>query len=65
MTLGRHTNDQMVSFYVRTPAGFDIEYGWGATEVDEQTWSVAKYSRTSVWGHEMADLEPGALEPVT
>ncbi len=29
MTLGRHVNDRMVSFfYVRTPSGFDIEYGW-------------------------------------
>src|SRR5262249_50139800 len=26
-TLGRHANDLMVSFYVRTPGGFDIEYG--------------------------------------
>lgn len=64
MTLGRHTNDRMVSFYVRTPSGFDIEYGWGAIEVDEQSWTVAKYNQTSVWGHEMADLPPGALEPV-
>ncbi len=26
-SLGRHANDQMVSFYVRTPGGFDVEYG--------------------------------------
>ena len=26
-TLGRHTNDKMISFYVRAPGGFDIEYG--------------------------------------
>lgn len=64
MTLGRHTNDRMVSFYVRSPSGFDIEYGWGAIEVDDDSWSVAKFNRTSVWGHEMADLPPGALEPV-
>ena len=29
-TLGRHTNDQMVSFYVRAPGGWDLEYGWRA-----------------------------------
>ena len=29
MTLGRHTNDRMTSFYVRTPSGFEIEYGYG------------------------------------
>ena len=28
-TLGRHANDQMVSFYVQTPGGFDVEYGTG------------------------------------
>ena len=27
MSLGRHTNDMMTSFYVRTPSGFEIEYG--------------------------------------
>ncbi len=26
-SLGRHANDRMVSFYVQTPGGFDIEYG--------------------------------------
>ena len=26
-TLGRHTNDKMVSFYVRAPGGWDLEYG--------------------------------------
>jgi extradiol dioxygenase len=63
MTLGRHTNDRMVSFYVRSPSGFDIEYGWGAIEVDDESWTVARFTRTSVWGHQMADLPPGALEP--
>ena len=29
MTLGTHTNDRMTSFYVRTPSGFEIEYGFG------------------------------------
>ena len=26
-TLGRHANDLMMSFYVQTPGGFDVEYG--------------------------------------
>ena len=26
-TLGRHMNDEMISFYVRSPGGFDIEFG--------------------------------------
>jgi hypothetical protein len=29
-TLGRHTtNDHMTSFYVHSPSGSFIEYGWG------------------------------------
>jgi extradiol dioxygenase len=65
MTLGRHVNDHMVSFYVRTPGGFDIEYGWGALTVDdEETWTVKQFDRPSVWGHDMvAQTPPGALEP--
>ena len=34
-TLGRHANDLMVSFYARTPGGFDIEYGTDGQLVDD------------------------------
>jgi len=65
MTLGRHPNDRMVSFYVRTPSGFEIEYGWGAIEVDDATWTVTQYDRPSIWGHKMVGTTPPAcLEPV-
>ncbi|QRR08007.1 2,3-dihydroxybiphenyl 1,2-dioxygenase [Burkholderia sp. MS455] len=50
MTLGRHTNDQMVSFYARTPSGFEVEYGAGAVSVDE-SWTVVSHDRISLWGH--------------
>ena len=50
-SLGRHTNDQMVSFYSRTPAGFEVEYGWGAIEVDDETWRVTRHDAPSIWGH--------------
>lgn len=49
--LGKHTNDQMVSFYARTPGGFDIEYGWGAQEVAQDDWQVVLHDRISIWGH--------------
>ena len=39
MSLGRHTNDLMTSFYVRTPSGFEIEYGTGGLLVDDDTWA--------------------------
>jgi 2,3-dihydroxybiphenyl 1,2-dioxygenase len=50
-TLGRHTNDRMVSFYVESPAGFQFEFGYGAIDVDDATWRVARYDRGSSWGH--------------
>ncbi len=50
-SLGRHTNDQMVSFYLRTPSGFEVEYGWGARVVDESTWRVQWHRSASIWGH--------------
>lgn len=49
--LGRHTNDHMVSFYLRTPSGFDVEYGWGARVVDDSTWQVQQHTAGSMWGH--------------
>ncbi|MHA6792263.1 VOC family protein [Pseudonocardia bannensis] len=50
-TLGRHRNDHMLSFYMRTPSGIDLEYGWGAREVDEDTWVVSDWEGGDVWGH--------------
>ncbi len=50
-TLGRHTNDHMVSFYARTPSGFEVEFGFGAREVDEATWRVSRHDKPSSWGH--------------
>ncbi|MGH7838394.1 MAG: VOC family protein [Candidatus Binataceae bacterium] len=50
-TLGRHTNDQMVSFYMRTPSGFEIEYGYGARQIDDATWKVQRHEAGSIWGH--------------
>jgi biphenyl-2,3-diol 1,2-dioxygenase len=50
-TLGRHTNDHMVSFYARTPSGFEVEFGFGAREVDDATWRVTRHDKPSSWGH--------------
>ena len=49
--LGRHTNDHMTSFYMKSPSGFDVEYGWGAREVDDATWQVQRHEKGSIWGH--------------
>ena len=50
-TLGRHTNDHMVSFYVSTPGGFDVEYGTGGRLVDSETWVTTEITAVSYWGH--------------
>lgn len=50
-TLGRHSNDEMLSFYPMTPSGFDIEYGWGGLEVDDDLWRVLTHDHNSAWGH--------------
>jgi 2,3-dihydroxybiphenyl 1,2-dioxygenase len=49
--LGRHANDRVVSFYVPTPAGFELEIGSGGLRVDEATWQVTEFRSASVWGH--------------
>ncbi|HZP45675.1 MAG TPA: VOC family protein [Candidatus Binataceae bacterium] len=50
-TLGRHTNDHMVSFYLRTPSGFEVEYGYGARVIDDAVWKVQRHESGSIWGH--------------
>ncbi len=50
-TLGRHANDRMVSFYVQTPGGFDIEYGTDGLTVDDGTWVSRQTTAVSLWGH--------------
>ena len=50
-SLGRHANDLMVSFYVRTPGGFDIEYGTDGLRVDDATWVSRESTAVSLWGH--------------
>ncbi len=50
-TLGRHRNDRMLSFYMRSPAGFEVEVGCGARIVDERTWVVNHFTGGDEWGH--------------
>jgi 2,3-dihydroxybiphenyl 1,2-dioxygenase len=50
-SLGRHPNDRMMSFYAKTPSGFEIECGYGGREIDDATWVPQAYDRISLWGH--------------
>jgi 2,3-dihydroxybiphenyl 1,2-dioxygenase len=53
VTLGRHTNDFMTSFYARTPSAFMVECGWGGREIDPANWQpVEMFDGPSLWGHE-------------
>lgn len=58
VTLGRHTNDFMTSFYARSPSGFMIEYGWGGRSIDPATWQPFECDHgPSLWGHERSWLD--------
>lgn len=57
-TLGQHCNDRMVSFYMRTPGGFDLEYGFGGLEVDWQQHNAYEATRVSLWGHDFSIGRP-------
>jgi 2,3-dihydroxybiphenyl 1,2-dioxygenase len=50
--LGRHDNDGMFSFYVQSPAGFQVEVGQGARVVDDGWDDNRRYDRISAWGHQ-------------
>jgi 2,3-dihydroxybiphenyl 1,2-dioxygenase len=50
--LGRHDNDGMFSFYLQTPAGFQIEFGHGARVVGDDWDDNRLYDRISAWGHQ-------------
>jgi 2,3-dihydroxybiphenyl 1,2-dioxygenase len=53
-TIGRHTNDQMISFYLTTPSSFNIEYGFGGVQIDDD-WTPKSFDRSSTWGHVLPD----------
>jgi 2,3-dihydroxybiphenyl 1,2-dioxygenase len=50
--LGRHDNDGMFSFYMQTPAGFQIEFGYGARVITDDWDDNRRYDRISAWGHQ-------------
>ncbi len=48
--MGRHPNDKMVTVYLESPSGFEIEIGWGGVTITEG-WEPTTYDRLSLWGH--------------
>ncbi|TWS24213.1 2,3-dihydroxybiphenyl 1,2-dioxygenase [Tsukamurella sputi] len=53
-TLGRHINDKMLSFYMKTPGGFDIEFGCEGLEVENDDWIARESTAVSLWGHDFS-----------
>ena len=52
LTLGKHADDHMFGFYMKSPSGFDVEYAWGGRLLDDK-WSVATLTGDfeETWGH--------------
>ncbi len=53
-TLGQHTNDKMISFYMKTPSGFDLEYGYCDYTPDWNSHAVHEFTKVSLWGHDFS-----------
>jgi hypothetical protein len=47
---GRHAMDTMISFYLRTPTGFDVEFGANGELIDDATF-VQTNPSSEAWGH--------------
>lgn len=52
VSLGRHHNDYMTSFYMRTPSNFLVEYGWGARDITPDWKPEQLDTLASFWGHD-------------
>lgn len=55
-SLGRHTNDNMLSFYMASPFGFEIEIGCDAIRVGPD-WTPRYRGPGDVWGHHGLTVE--------
>ncbi|MDN3028326.1 VOC family protein [Streptomyces sp. S.PB5] len=51
LSVGQHTNDKELSYYARTPSGFEWEVGWNPIVIDETTWEPTTHQGISIWGH--------------
>ncbi len=61
-TLGQHTNDKMISFYMRTPSNFDIEFGYNGAVIDWAQHIAHEFTRVSLWGHDFSVSQQQLLD---
>jgi 3,4-dihydroxy-9,10-secoandrosta-1,3,5(10)-triene-9,17-dione 4,5-dioxygenase len=65
LSLGKHVNDLMTSFYLSTPSGCDLEYGFGGRLLDA-SWTPTWFNHPSLWGHKhRVPIGEGPPEPKT
>jgi len=55
-TLGRHVNDRMLSFYMSSPFGFEVEVGCDPITIDND-WTANEFVEGDIWGHKGTDPE--------
>jgi 2,3-dihydroxybiphenyl 1,2-dioxygenase len=61
VSLGRHANDLMTSFYAKTPSPLMVEYGWGGKLIDPTAWTATECTvGPDLWGHERSWLPEAA-----
>ncbi|MFL6799628.1 MAG: VOC family protein [Xanthobacteraceae bacterium] len=59
VTLGRHINDEVTSFYANSPSNFMFEYGWGGRVIDVESWQSEEVTwGPSMWGHDRMWMTP-------
>jgi 3,4-dihydroxy-9,10-secoandrosta-1,3,5(10)-triene-9,17-dione 4,5-dioxygenase len=56
-TLGRHHNDNMLSFYAFGPGGIAVEYGCDGLQLDWDTFEPTTSTVADIWGHEYQPIE--------
>lgn len=50
-TLGRHTNDNMLSVYFMSPGGIGVEFGCDGLRMDWSDWEPKVLESGDLWGH--------------
>lgn len=61
VTLGRHINDHVTSFYLKNPDGWMLELGWAGRTIGPD-WQVEELEGMSLWGHDRTWLPPAKRE---
>ena len=52
----------IISFYMQSPSGFGVEFGFSGRLIDDSTWTVGNYSKASIWGHRRTAVTPLAAQ---